>query len=69
MTNSKHINKEHSAIIDRLGGTGAVARLFEVSDPTVSIWRKTQIPKARMMYIKLAYPSVIEGDSIRKVFR
>ena len=64
MTKSKQLNKEHSAIIDRLGGTGAVARIFEVSDPTVSIWRKTQIPKARMMYIKLAYPSVIQSECI-----
>lgn len=53
---TKTTNDDDSKLIDELGGTGAVARIFEISDPTVSIWRKTGIPKARRMYLKLAYP-------------
>jgi len=58
MKKTRELNQEHSSIIDQLGGTGAVAQIFDVSAPTVSIWRKTQIPKARMMYLKLAYPGM-----------
>lgn len=53
---TKTTNDEDSKLIDELGGTGAVARIFEISDPTVSIWRKTGIPKARRMYLKAVYP-------------
>lgn len=65
MTKSKLRNEMHSALIDQLGGTGAVARIFDVSDPTVSIWRKTQIPRARMMYIELAYPDAVASVAVK----
>ncbi|MFZ3001416.1 MAG: hypothetical protein WA071_13895 [Undibacterium umbellatum] len=50
------LKKEDSRIIDALGGTGAVAKIFGVSDPTVSIWRRIGIPKARRMYLEVVYP-------------
>lgn len=49
-----------SEIIDRLGGTFETARLCEVKPPSVSEWRKTGIPEARLMYLKLARPDVFE---------
>ena len=45
-----------SALIDRLGGTCAVAELCAVKPPSVSVWRKTGIPKARLMFLQLARP-------------
>jgi DNA-binding transcriptional regulator YdaS (Cro superfamily) len=46
-------------IIDRLGGTYATARLCDVAPPSVSEWRtRNAIPKARLMFIKLARPDV-----------
>lgn len=54
-----HMSHESpSEIIDRLGGTVAVARLCEVEPPSVSEWRHRGIPRARLMYLKLAKPEV-----------
>ncbi|TGB34378.1 Rha family transcriptional regulator [Burkholderia thailandensis] len=50
-------------VIDRLGGTSAVARLFEIEPPSVSEWRRTGIPKPRLQYLKLAYPHLFEPDT------
>lgn len=47
-----------SNIIDALGGTSKTARLCGVKDPSVSEWRQTGIPKARLMYLRLARPDV-----------
>jgi DNA-binding transcriptional regulator YdaS (Cro superfamily) len=52
--------KDANDIIDRLGGTLAVARLFAIKPPSVSGWRKKGIPQARMQYIKLAHPELFE---------
>lgn len=52
-------------IIDALGGTFEVARICEVQPPSVSEWRRNGIPKARLMYLRLARPEVfidLEGD-------
>lgn len=46
-------------VIDRLGGTGKTAALFEISDASVSGWRKGGIPKPRMQYLKVACPEVL----------
>lgn len=50
-----------SEIIDRLGGTAEVARLCEVEQPSVSEWKKRGIPRARLMFLKLARPEVFEA--------
>ncbi|MDY7537661.1 Cro/CI family transcriptional regulator [Undibacterium sp. RTI2.1] len=47
-----------SKIIDKLGGTSAVAKIFDISPPSVSDWKKTGIPKARRMYLELKYPDL-----------
>lgn len=48
-------------IIDRLGGTQAVASLFGIKAPSVSQWKHNGIPKARMQYIALARPDVMRA--------
>ncbi|WP_185734274.1 hypothetical protein [Burkholderia stagnalis] len=50
-----------SEIIDRLGGTGAVADLFEIEDAAVSQWRRNGIPKPRMQFISVTRPDVLVG--------
>ena len=48
-----------SEIIDRLGGTFGVAKLFNLAPPSVSEWKaKEKIPEARMMFLRVARPEV-----------
>ncbi|MDF3188056.1 hypothetical protein [Pseudomonas paracarnis] len=47
-------------IIDALGGTFRVAELCEVRPPSVSDWRKHGIPRARMMFLRIARPEVFK---------
>ncbi|WP_395602407.1 hypothetical protein AB4P97_08275 [Pseudomonas sp. A1230] len=48
-------------IIDALGGTFRVAELCEVRPPSVSDWRKYGIPRARMMFLRIAKPDVFKA--------
>lgn len=50
-----------SEIIDALGGTFRVAELCEVKPPSVSDWRKHGIPRARLMFLRVARPDVFES--------
>jgi len=52
-------------LIDSLGGTNAVAQLCEVSAQAVSQWRDEGIPKARMMFLRLARPEAF-ADAVDK---
>ncbi|AVL70644.1 hypothetical protein CEQ07_03885 [Oligella urethralis] len=49
-----------SLLIDMLGGTAVVSRIFNVKMPTVSYWRKNGIPEARMMYLEVQYKSIVK---------
>lgn len=51
-------NHPHSKIIDRFGGTSAVARLCKVKSPSVSEWRKSGIPDARLQFLELLRPDI-----------
>lgn len=53
--------KTWSEIIDELGGTAAVARLCEVSMPSVSEWRRKGIPRARLQFLRIARPDVFKA--------
>ena len=56
------MHTDHSRLIDDLGGTGAVARMFEIEPPSVSYWRKHGIPKSRLMYLKATHPAKFNVD-------
>ncbi|MDA8254401.1 MAG: hypothetical protein M0Z99_01970 [Betaproteobacteria bacterium] len=45
-----------SEIIERLGGTNAVARLCQVKPPSVSEWKTNGIPRARLMFLQAVRP-------------
>ena len=49
-----------SAIIDRLGGTGRLADLCDVSSQAVSQWKRTGIPSARRAFLKLLNPGAFD---------
>lgn len=57
-----------SEIIDALGGTFRVAELCEVRPPSVSDWKKHGIPRARLMFLRIARPDVFQNldDSPQK---
>ena len=58
------MNQHATKIIEALGDTAEVARLFDVRMPSVSAWKKTGIPKARMMYLKVAHASALAGVDV-----
>ena len=47
-------------IIQALGGTAAVARLCEVKAPSVSVWKKKGIPRARLQFLRLLRPDLFK---------
>jgi len=57
---------EASTIIDRLGGTGAVAKLCEITAPSVSEWRTRGIPKPWRKYLEAIRPDVFKPERKRK---
>lgn len=51
-------------LIDRLGGTLAVARLCDIKGPSVSGWKQRNcIPKAQLNYLKAIRPDVFEDQA------
>ncbi|MCA8326103.1 Cro/CI family transcriptional regulator [Burkholderia cepacia] len=49
-------------VIDRLGGTSAVARICEIKPPSVHEWRTKGIPKPRLQFLRLAFPDAFSVD-------
>ncbi|MEW9586269.1 Cro/CI family transcriptional regulator [Paraburkholderia sp. DGU8] len=58
-----NVNSEASRIIDCLGGTGDVARLFDVDPAAVSQWRRNGIPRARLQLLRLTKPELFAADA------
>ena len=56
------MSNNSNIIINKLGGTSAVAKIFGVSVPAVSKWRIQGIPPARLMYLKVKYPKVFKKE-------
>ncbi|WP_270175185.1 hypothetical protein [Diaphorobacter sp. ED-3] len=55
------MNAQATQIIDALGGTAAVSRMFGLSMPSVSNWKKSGIPRPRMMYLEAAHADKLQG--------
>jgi 2'-5' RNA ligase len=49
-----------TTVIDLLGGPAATARLFKIKMPSVSGWKKKGLPPARLMYLEVARPEILE---------
>jgi hypothetical protein len=54
-------NQFANIVIDRLGGTSAVAKMCECKPPSVHQWRTDGIPKYRLQFLRLARPDVFKG--------
>ena len=52
-----------NALIERLGGPTAVARLCEVTPQAVSQWRDNGIPKPWEKYLRLLRPDVFVNSA------
>lgn len=55
------MNQSAAQVIEALGGTFAVARIFNVKPPSVSDWKKDGIPAARVMFLKVAHRKALAG--------
>ncbi|AOV02777.1 YdaS family helix-turn-helix protein [Delftia tsuruhatensis] len=55
------MNKPATQVIEALGGTAAVARIFDVKQPSVSDWKKDGIPASRVMFLKVAHRKALAG--------
>lgn len=64
MPDNVAMNKKATKIIEALGGTAAVSRLFDLRMPSVSDWKKKGIPRARMMYLQAACPDALKGVDV-----
>ncbi len=53
------MNNQATKIIDALGGTAEVSRLFDVRMPSVSKWKKKGIPKGRVRHLKAAHAKAL----------
>ena len=58
------MNTQATKVIEALGDTDNVARQFDVRMPSVSDWKKSGIPKARMMYLQVAHPHALDGVDV-----
>lgn len=52
---------DDSEIINKLGGTSAVAEICKIKPPSVSEWRRNGIPDARRQFLELLRPDVFRG--------
>lgn len=59
------MNQQATQIIEALGDTAAVARLFGISMASVSDWKKSGIPPARLMYLKVAHKKKLAGIDLK----
>ncbi|PUA95489.1 hypothetical protein C8C99_0289 [Acidovorax sp. 107] len=55
------MNVAATEIIDRLGGTAKVSRMFGISMPSVSDWKHDGIPHARVMFLRAAHRKTLAG--------
>lgn len=55
------MNNPATQVIDALGGTAAVARIFNLSKPSISAWKTDGIPESRVMYLRVAHRKALAG--------
>lgn len=58
--------KTDNEIIDKLGGTTAVAQLCRVTVGAVSQWRTAGIPRARRQLLEVLYPDLFQTEDHRR---
>lgn len=66
---SKKPNRQAVRVIRALGGTNAVAKLLEIQPPSVSEWKVSGLPKARLPYFRLVVPHLFPKTRKRATTR
>lgn len=56
-----NLKEEVEAIVERLGGPSAVARMFKISDAAVQQWKVNGLPELRQLQISLSHPEALAG--------
>lgn len=56
-----NLKAEVEAIVERLGGPGAVAKRFDISDAAVQQWKVNGLPELRQLQISLFNPEALAG--------
>lgn len=59
------MNSHATQVIDALGGTAAVARIFDARMPSISNWKRGGIPPARMMFLQIAHKKALAGIDLK----
>ena len=59
------MNRHATQVIDALGGTAAVARIFDARMPSISNWKRAGIPPARMMFLKATHKKALSGIDLK----
>ena len=59
------MNMFATQVIDTLGGTAVVSRIFKISMASVSVWKDEGIPEPRMMYLELAKRKQLRGIDLK----
>ena len=60
MESEKTFNPQAGRVIDKLGGTCAVARMCDIKPPSVTEWRTAGIPKPWLKYFMCVRPDLFE---------
>lgn len=51
-------DKKADELINELGGVSATAKICKIATSSVVAWRRQGVPRARIMYLYLAYPDL-----------
>ena len=62
----KYVDHDPNMVIDALGGTRKVAKIFDISDASVSGWRNDGIPKARFDLLAIKFKKKLANLSCFK---
>lgn len=62
------LNHHHNTLIDLMGGTVLVAKAFHVSSQAVSKWRRTGIPKDKVMILSMIRENIISNQGGNLIF-
>ena len=56
---------QDAAIVEALGGTVVVAKMFDLTPTAVSMWKRNGIPKGSRMYLQATYPKMFKKLKIK----
>lgn len=69
LANMAHMDLFANRIIDKLGGTYAVARICDIKPPSVCKWRHKGISRGHLKYLRLRFPvefAEVERDMVNE---